>query len=787
MKLNLTDLKGSYTRGHLVGDILLGQYSYGDVNAVMTPSVVMARDAWAEAALEKGVVTPRQAAAYTESLNQLLSRFAADMETPYEAIDAAVCELRRAFFGAEILNQRFLAAAGDINACSQQMDIDQEERSRALLRNCRHVLFVLHDPAMAAWMRADISFAQSQGAAAHIACGGEENAVFPGYEVMLALTGLPPDTVLPEEGGLSSAQGGAALAEAIQKGTACLFWYGDTGLTACRGLRTPAMVKCVPRSLVGRALPGQFTEPRRCAVYVPAGFDILPLAPLVRPTLVSFRQLAWLSGRQGDEIYRMTARELYRRFPEYFFSIYEEYQPGMPPGMIPPQSAADSKDWFADFRARREQAIGTYLDRQPGLRRLNGWFELGTLEKKPVPWDARGEAKGILVHGLEIEKAAGADVIMADEKPVSPRALLRNAPEPPSLQIFTNYLFFMTSRLVALHNRLRADRPREHMHSQGGHMDYMLYFQDGRRVETLPLYRKACMGMTESGRFVFFHFRLRGGACAVNGCAANWTEADVDPDSPGPVAVYTPYLSRPDRGASKFAYTKPVGAGRVNFVIQQTELLCAREGDVLLPGTGAVLSMEKETGKAFAAACGLIPAEDGYYEWREAPRLEIRLEHPADVPPDTWARMKWAYGGGLTLARDGQCLFTRDGDAAGALDMEGWSSPLSSQTQESDIAALARHPRTAIGLTKEGKLFLLVFSGRSSLSAGADYIEMCEIARKLAPDLKDMINVDGGASSVLGLGIGRRFIEYSLPSSSFDSLAGMVRPVNSLFRVILKP
>jgi hypothetical protein len=50
-----------------------------------------------------------------------------------------------------------------------------------------------------------------------------------------------------------------------------------------------------------------------------------------------------------------------------------------------------------------------------------------------------------------------------------------------------------------------------------------------------------------------------------------------------------------------------------------------------------------------------------------------------------------------------------------------------------------------------------------------------------------MINVDGGASSVLGLGIGRRFIEYSLPSSSFDSLAGMVRPVNSLFRVILKP
>ena len=209
-------------------------------------------------------------------------------------------------------------------------------------------------------------------------------------------------------------------------------------------------------------------------------------------------------------------------------------------------------------------------------------------------------------------------------------------------------------------------------------------------------------------------------------------------------------------------------------------------GHRLLPGTGVVLSLEKETGRAFALRCGLTPAEDGYFTWEEKPRLDLRLEHPADVAPDIWDRMQWAYGGGLTLAENGQCVFSRDGDAAAALALEGWASPLSSQTQESDIAALARHPRTAIGLTQAGQLFLLVFSGRSSISAGADYIEMCEIARKLVPDLKDMINVDGGASSVLGLGVGRRFIEYSRPSSSFESLAGMVRPINSVFRVILK-
>ena len=60
------------------------------------------------------------------------------------------------------------------------------------------------------------------------------------------------------------------------------------------------------------------------------------------------------------------------------------------------------------------------------------------------------------------------------------------------------------------------------------------------------------------------------------------------------------------------------------------------------------------------------------------------------MAPDIWDRMQWAYGGGLTLAENGQCVFSRDGDAAAALALEGWASPLSSQTQESDIAAACK-------------------------------------------------------------------------------------------------
>ena len=785
MRIALTDRGwhyGSYTRGHLKGDILLGQYSYAGVGAVLSPWLVMAKDEWAEQAREKGWISREQATAYTEKLNQLLSRFVKDMETPYETIHEAVCELRTEAFGPDGVNRIFLHAAGATDACPENMDIDQEEMGREMLRRCRHALFVLEDPTLTSWMRRDMEYARTQGAQVHTVCGNEKNAALPGEEA-LAAAGFKPDVRFGREA-VGEAEGEAALADAAEKGEACLFWYGETGLSTCRRLAVPAMVKCVPRSLVGRALTGQFTETGRCAAYVPAHFDILPWVPMVRPTLASFRQLAWLSAEHGKGVYALTAEEMYRRWPEMFFSVYEEWLPGLPEGVNWPCIKDASPDWYAAFCAEREAAIGALLDQTPGVRRLNGWFDLETMEQKAAPWGAVGEAKGILAHGVLIDRIAGADVIMTEGKTLSPRKLLRDEKEPPKLQFFSNYLFFMTSRLIALYNRLREDRPREQIHFQGGHMDYMLYREDGRRTETFPLYRKGCMGMTEDGQFVFFHFRLRGGECAVNGQTVEWTEDDVDPAKPGAAAVYTPYLSRPDQGASKFEYVKAVGEGRVNFVIHQNDLVCVREGDVLLPGTGAVLSLEKEKGRKLAEACGFQPAENGYYRWGKKPGLTTRLEHPADVPEEVWRRMQWAYGGGLTLARGGECVFQRNGNAAEMLALEGWASPLSAQTQESEIAALVRHPRTAIGLTKEGKLFILVFSGRSSISAGADYVEMCEIARRLVPDLQDMINVDGGASSVLGLGMGRRFIEYSRPSTSFDSLAGMVRPINSVFRVI---
>ena len=142
--------------------------------------------------------------------------------------------------------------------------------------------------------------------------------------------------------------------------------------------------------------------------------------------------------------------------------------------------------------------------------------------------------------------------------------------------------------------------------------------------------------------------------------------------------------------------------------------------------------------------------------------------------------MQWAYGGGLTLIRDGVGLC--DGEHMEAwFDTEGWTSPLSRQTQESNLHSLVKHPRTAIGCTADGSLVVLVYSGRTWRSTGADYREMITIARQLYPDIHFLMNCDGGGSAMLGMVQNGSFLELSFPSTSSGSCAGQVRPVNTVF------
>ena len=782
MHLALTDERyryGSYTRGDLKGDILYGVVSIAGVNALVSPQFALARDAWAER--HQARLPKAQIEEYKKQLADTVKAKAGD-EAYFEAILDSVLALRRRVFGVSA-EQAFFWDAESADERLSRVDISQEAMLDKLLQACGSVVFFLSDARFFGLMQKDMQRARERGLSLYAAVSPREGGVFPARRTMEALFPDGGFICLSCPGPLNETQEDKALVHDAGRNRAFLLYYGERGLTECRNLAVPAFVRCLPESLTGKALAGQFIHSGRCDLYVPAHFDILPGVPLRQRTVAAFRQYAYLAEQYGEACYSLPFETLYSRWPQAFFSVYDEEHRDFPPGIQWPADG-NGGDWYADFCARRDAALGAALDAIPGVKRLGGWFDLESHEQRPVPWDHQGEAQGICVHGVLIEKTVNARIVLAEGEAISPRALAAES-RGDGMGLILNYLFFLTPRLAALYNQLRKDRPREQAALRGGHLDYMRCRRGGQRMETFPLYRKACMALREDGSFAFFHFRLGGGACEINGQPLRWEADCVDAAAPGEIVLYTPYLSRADAGESKFTYTKAVGAGRVNLAIVQDQVICARDGDVLLPPMGVVISLEREAGLRFCTRCGFAPGPEGYFSWAAPPALRLTLDAPEGFSPAEWNGIRWAYGGGLTLIHRGKSCFASADAAAAHLFQEGWTSPLSCQTQESDIGSMVRHPRTAIGLTKQGKLFALVYSGRAAFSAGADYSEMCDLALRLVPDVEELMNVDGGGSALLAITFGNRLVEYSWPSSSPGTLPGMARPVNSLFQIQL--
>ena len=389
---------------------------------------------------------------------------------------------------------------------------------------------------------------------------------------------------------------------------------------------------------------------------------------------------------------------------------------------------------------------------------------------------------GVMVHSVKVRKADSSGVISCEAYASVRDMIRRQMGGGEGLRIYSNFLFFLTPVLARLYNALRSERPQERIDFEKQHLDYMLVREGDKRTEAFPLFKKACIAMKEDGRFLFFNFRLGGGQITVGKTVLHWTRADVDPEDAQrrAVCVFTPYQSRADADRDTASYTKAVGEGRINLVIVQDRIICVRKGDVLLPSIGVVISLDEKTGMQLIQKNDLHLDGDGYADGA-LPAHAVMLDPPDGIAPEEWAQVTWAYGGGLSLILDGRGICDNDGPGMlRYLEEEGWMSPLSRQTQESALHVPARHPRTAIGMTEAGELVILVYSGRTKRSGGADYAQMIDVARKMYPDIRCLMNADGGGSAMLGMSVGDRFIELSYPSTSLDSCAGMVRPVNTV-------
>lgn len=728
MELAAKNRQPGFTKRPLRQDVLYNFFRFRDLSISSKKTsleVTRITDGTADGLERSGYITPEQNARYKKSVVSRLTPVDILDDIPVEEIYSHVHKIRKEFFG-DALDQYLTQLAH--NAPDFIPDgINQQAKKAELLAAAHTVIFVLTDVSLWKQFQQDLKNVQ-------------------GKQILVIRTGLVPQDLQPQ------AQSGS-----FDPQKTVLLFYGEEGLTACHGLTVDAIVHSRTEGYHARAITGLW-EGQNCLVYVPRGMDMPQHVPLTSKTRLNYSIISRLWQDHGDQVYNLSVPQLYSRYPRYFINVYSGK-----PSALPLHPHAER---LSDFDRQLDDGLRAYVSNFPNAQYLCSYFDR---ELKPAPICYSAEKQpGILVQAAKVKSAAGAQVLSC-EKGITPRQMFQKA-QLPGTALVSNFLFFMTPKLGILYNDLRQDRPMEQADAASGHLDYM----KTEVQETFPLFRKACIGKKEDGSFVFFNFRLGGGTVRISGEQFRWEAHDVDTGR-----IYTPYYSFADRDAQRDTYKKSVGENRINVVLLRDKVTCIRRGDVLLPSVGVVLSLDEQEAAPLLKKCK--PLENGYYDVSGL-SLQVQLDPPADISCEEWAKVRWAYGGGLTLIRNGIGLCDDDHMEAW-FDEEGWTSPLSRQTQESNLHSLAKHPRTAIGCTKDGSLIILVYSGRTWRSTGADYKEMIAIARQLFPDVQYLMNCDGGGSAMLGLVAEGEFLELSYPSTSSGSCAGQVRPINTVFYV----
>lgn len=766
--------RGSYYRKDFIGDVIYNSFYYREFQinfAKKGRKTTSLTDRFASFLKEKGLISQEEILQYYRHISSLFS-----LETIPDFDDFSIEELyaflvneRNEFFGKEKAEKARLLAARESTPLVFRDCLDDRERIKKALREKSTVFIALTEEALFATAKEVLTTLGEGKNVIFFASSRGESGLF-SKESLACLFGEDIFVLDLEEDRFLASQK-ESLSDAI------LLVFGESGLLDCRNLALPSCVFATPRGYFASAVAGQLSLSRPLALYIPEDFSIVEFVPVTSPTRLNYLILSKLARRFGDAVYRSSVSELYGRYPEYFFNVYESSPKDLSGDVIPSFSPAKQERRAPEeLDLIRERAIAEHLESFPNCKYYARVFD--SEDHK----DIQGK---ILVHGVKVKKCDEARVIPCG-KDFPLREKMRQELKKGTA-VSSNFLFFLTSKLATLYNDLRFDRPEEQAQVDAGHLDYLLEYRGSIRKETFPLFRKTCIAMKENGEFLFFNFRLGGGKISFGKVDFSWKKEDVDPSPEKalpPVCIYTPYLSLPDGDADRESYRKTVGEGRFNLVLIQDRITAVRCGDVILPGMGVVLSLSEELGKAFCEALHLAPLQNGYFS-HENISFDVTLSPPEGIEKSQWERVKWAYGGGLSLILDGVGLC--DGDHTEEwFKRDGWTSPLSRQTQESTLHSLVKHPRTAVGITRKGELVILVFSGRTARSDGADYREMCIIARKLIPDIKDLMNVDGGGSASLGMVYNGSFTELSLPSTSTGSTVGMVRPINTALFVPLK-
>ena len=152
----------------------------------------------------------------------------------------------------------------------------------------------------------------------------------------------------------------------------------------------------------------------------------------------------------------------------------------------------------------------------------------------------------------------------------------------------------------------------------------------------------------------------------------------------------------------------------------------------------------------------------------------------------------WLAGGFNLLIQDRKNLVATQEETHAHLEKEGWFTPNSLMTQETALDVIGVQPRSVIGSTGD-KILVMSVSGRNSKSQGISFSDAASLALHITEEMQKsplefLLNLDGGASSVLGCKKDREpSCLLTKPSPSITNPAGCPRCVPSLLTIKLKP
>lgn len=321
--------------------------------------------------------------------------------------------------------------------------------------------------------------------------------------------------------------------------------------------------------------------------------------------------------------------------------------------------------------------------------------------------------------------------------------------------LFTSFNYYFTENLKAWYAHY-DDRP---LPWDDFSLDYIAVRHEDLLLESVPLYQKALLGYSQNGELF--------------ACEGDWDSLSLTTGRTQTCLHFDRQGKDAGSDATIYFPNDPdtlVGAGKICATIIHDYVWAVCEGPVKVPPFGVVV----------ASAARLFEKESSVtwsVHWKSLP-----------VPKET---VVWLAGGFNALILDGENQVATDMDTTNRLRKEGWYTKASQLTQETQLTPEGLQPRSAIGGTSDD-IFILSIAGRFPESEGATFSHVASLAQSImsmhqAGTIEFLVNLDGGASSVLGLAKdGEKPCLLTQPSPSLSNSAGQPRRVPAFLTLQFK-